>query len=227
MLSSPPNYFWNKTCLNVPRDSSGQANATVCVVLESSTLKPPSPLAHSTYPRPSFFNSNTFECLPGFDQLWQYQNGQFVNLNGTNMCLTVGLPGDMSRGTSGSVLTTAPCDPTLPAVQNFVFDVSNGGNIVSSISGRCVDAGHTGQIISYNPGSAQWAVAQTRAESCEEGGINDSNPPFLPRTSLRDYTVGVKNMASGSFVLDRLIILDGDNADNNVWTSDDCGLNWK
>ena len=176
--------------------------------------------------------SNTFECLPNKNQLWQFVGGQFVNLNSSNpqLCLTVGLPGDANPGFPGSVLTLAVCDDTFPPIQNFTFDTSAAaGNIVSQDPSKkaCVDAGHLGQVISYNPASQNWAVSQTRAETCEENGSNDANPPFLPRTSVRDYTVGVKMMEDSGFSLDRLIILDGDNADNNVWTSDDCGLNWK
>ena len=29
VLSNPPNYYWNNTCLNIPVDSAMQANATV------------------------------------------------------------------------------------------------------------------------------------------------------------------------------------------------------
>jgi hypothetical protein len=199
------------------------------------TIPPPPPLLP---PHPP--SSNTFECLPGKDQLWQFNggNGNIIMMgngsasdNGGNMCLTVGYPGDLSRGLAGSALTTALCDPSLPPTQ--VFSWSPPGNIVlASTQGNtnpvCVDAGHLGQIISYNPTSTSWSISPTHSEVCRDPqGEEISNPPFLPRTSLRDYTVGVKRMSSDILGFDRLIILDGDNADNNVWYSDDCGVNWK
>lgn len=137
-------------------------------------------------------------------------------MDGSNMCLTVGYPGDASRGAAGSVLTTAQCDPSVRE-QSFTFDPVAGGNIVYTASGRCVDAGHFGQVIQWNPDSTQWSLNPVRANTCPDAG----NPPFLPRTSVRDYTVGAANWGQ-----DRLIILDGDEADNNIWTSDDCGLTW-
>jgi hypothetical protein len=30
----------------------------------------------------------------------------------------------------------------------------------------------------------------------------------------------------GDVVMERLVILDGDQSDNNIWYSDDCGITW-
>jgi hypothetical protein len=196
-LARPPNYFWPSTCIDIHTNGSSRATGPGATVY-------------------------TWQCKPVANQAWVYfsVNGTIMSADGGGTCLTAGYPGDNTRGKAGTLITTALCDPGLPATQVFSWDTTqaSGSQIIHSSSNNCIDAGHFGQLITWNPPPAnpQWTLSRVRAQACPDPG----NPPFLPRASLRDYTVGSVPLAIGQ---DRLVILDGDDQGTNIWTSDDCG----
>jgi hypothetical protein len=198
-LTSPPNYFWPNTCIDINTNGSS---------------------SRSTGPGSTVY---TWQCKPVANQAWVFfpENGTIMSADGGGTCLSAGYPGDNTRGKAGTLITTALCDPGLPATQVFQWDNPtqvSGSKISHMSSQNCIDAGHFGQLITWDAtASPQWSLSRVRARSCPDPG----NPPFLPRASLRDYTVGSVPLSSTG--QDRLVILDGDDQDKNIWTSDDCG----
>jgi hypothetical protein len=167
---------------------------------------PAAPLSPPTHPLPA--RSYTFFCKGVPNQAWQWfpENGTIASADGGGTCLTVGYAGDPGRGVVGTLITTDVCDPALPPTQVFSWDPARS-QIKHVGSGNCVDAGHLGQLVRYDPSrnpDAAWSLDRVRANTCPDPG----NPPFLPRASLRDYTVGVGSVDGA----DRLVILDGDGA---------------
>ena len=169
---------------------------------------PPRPYAPSPSPPPYHARASrsyTWYCKGVPNQAWQWfpENGTIASADGGGTCLTVGYPGDPGRGVVGTLLTTDLCDPTLPYTQSFSWDPARN-QIKHVASGNCVDAGHLGQLVRYDPSQnpdSAWSLSRVRANTCPDPG----NPPFLPRASLRDYTVGVGSVDGA----DRLVILDG------------------
>lgn len=73
-------------------------------------------------------------------------------------------------------------------------------------------------MLSSGDGGATWTSTRITALPCPDPG----NPPLIPRSVLNGYTVGVATVGGVS----RLIILDGEEYDNNLFYSDDCGVTW-
>ncbi len=76
-----------------------------------------------------------------------------------------------------------------------------------------------GDVYTYDAtlGTNPWSSALITASACPSG-----SPPLVPRSS--GYTVGT--VRSTDATTDRLIILGGDQAEANVYYSDDCGVTW-
>jgi hypothetical protein len=158
--------------------------------------------------------------VPNQKWLWNPNNGTIVSLDGGGKCLQAGYPTDApGSGWEGRLITTEDCDLTKPG-QIFVWDTDTTNSFAGFIKlaanpNFCVDAGHMGQTITWDPMYNVWARNPVSAGTCPDAGQR----PFLPRTFAEDYTVGYYRVGS-DFVLERLVILDGDESDNNVWYSD-------
>ena len=72
-------------------------------------------------------------------------------------------------------------------------------------------------VISYDTVTQQWSRAPVVSNGCPD---YPDSPSLIPRDG--GYTVGSTLGPAG----DRLIILGGNNLDNNVYFSDDCGSTW-
>ena len=78
-----------------------------------------------------------------------------------------------------------------------------------------------GTALTYDPGAQTWTGFDIIANACPDP---DQPPaPLVPRDS--GYTAGImydKGQGGG----DRLLVLGGDQDENNVYFSDDCGRSW-
>ncbi len=202
-LRSPPSYYFplpQYTCMDI-HGRSTDSNATV----------------YSWY------------CKGVANQQWQWnpENGTIVSLDGGGMCLQAGYPSDApGSGWEGRLITTGVCDLTQKG-QIFSWDTdpeNTFGGFIKLVANPnfCIDAGHMGQTITWDPMLNEWARNPVTASTCPDAGQR----PFLPRTFAEDYTVGYYRVGS-DVVQERLVILDGDESDNNVWYSDDCGITWQ
>src|SRR4051794_40258296 len=83
-----------------------------------------------------------------------------------------------------------------------------------------VDLDETGRLFSSMDGRAPWTVNVITASVCSD----PADPaPLLPRSSGYAVFTVPNNVTLG----DRLIVVGGDNLQNHVYYSDDCGLSWQ
>ena len=132
------------------------------------------------------------------------------------LCLTAGGPGVAPR--LEVELTMQPCDVAADA-QTFAFsDVD--GTLRHVSTNLCVDAGVIGRTVTWD-GKA-WSARRIIPHACPDAG----NPALLPRDRVGTYTVGRTKIDGDPAKGDRLIVIGGDDSSNNVFVSDNCGIDW-
>ena len=132
------------------------------------------------------------------------------------LCLTAGSPGVAPL--LEVELTMQPCDGADDA-QAFAFSEADG-TLRHVSTGLCVDAGVIGRTVTWD-GEA-WSSRRIIPHACPDAG----NPALLPRDRVGTYTVGRTKIGGDPTKGDRLIVIGGDDASNNVYVSDNCGADW-
>jgi hypothetical protein len=136
----------------------------------------------------------------------------------SGLCLSAGLPGVAPTLESG--MTMQICDAASDA-QVFAYSVADG-TLRHKSTDLCVDAGVLGRTINWDEGKKTWSTKRITPHACPDAG----NPALLPRDRIGTYVVG-RTAINGSAALgDRLLVIGGDDGSNNVYWSDNCGVDW-
>jgi hypothetical protein len=134
------------------------------------------------------------------------------------LCLAAGLPGVAPTLESG--LTMQMCDSASDA-QVFSYSAADG-TLRHKSTNLCVDAGVIGRTVVWDEGKRTWSSKRIVPHACPDAG----NPALLPRDRVGTYVVG-RTAINGSAALgDRLLVIGGDDSSNNVYYSDNCGVDW-
>ena len=132
------------------------------------------------------------------------------------LCVQAGKPGEVPALETGLVLS--PCDDTNDA-QHFTYNAADS-TLRHVPTDLCVDAGVIGRVVKWDGG--KWSTKRIVPHACPDAG----NPALLPRDGGGSYVVG-RTAINGSAALgDRLLVIGGDDNSNNMYYSDDCGVNW-
>lgn len=195
-LASPPPYLYPQTCMD--KLGAKGANATIYPWICRQFDDP----AHS---------NQWWRIDPDNKWIVSMENGA-----GGGLCLRAGLPGE--EAILEARITLAECDVS-DSNQRFVYNIDDG-TIRSEQYGHCLDAGVIGRVITFKGNS--WTSSRINPKACPDAG----NPALLPRDLVGAYTVGLTHVNGSADLGDRLIVIGGDDGNNNIYWSDDCGTTW-
>ena len=155
------------------------------------------------------------------NQWFTIANGRFYsNATGAKykpgLCMTAGRPGVAAELEAG--ITMQACDDADDA-QSFEYNAADG-TVRHTPTGLCVDAGVIGRTVVFD--GSKWVSRRIIPHACPEAG----NPALLPRDRVGTYTVGRTAIDGDPAKGDRLLVIGGDDSSNNVFWSDNCGVDW-